>query len=210
MIRLLVADCHDVVRAGLRKILESHAKFEVVAEASNGRDAVSKALQTKPDVAILDYALPLMNGAEVTRQIHTRLPRTEVLIFTMYGDENIIHDILFAGARGYLLKTDAMADLLTAIKSLALHKPFFTATIAQALLDTFLNHPGHAQSVITARERNVLQLIAEGHTSKQIAGVLNVSVKTVESHRAALKRKLKLSSSASLVRYAIRNKIAQA
>lgn len=210
MIRILIADDHDVVRTGLRKILEFQPKWEVVAEATNGREAVLKALQTKPDVAVLDYALPFMNGAEATRQIRTRLPKTEVLIFTMHDDEMLIRDILGAGARGYLLKSDATHFLLAAIESLALHKPYFTPKVSEALLDNFLRNPGRTQPALSARERAVLQLVAEGHTSKEIAKVLNVSAKTVEAHRAALRRKLNLSSSASLVRYAIRNKIAEA
>lgn len=210
MIRILIADDHDVVRAGLRMVLESQPNWEVVAEARNGREAVFKALQAKPDIAVLDYALPLMNGAEATRQIRQRLPKTEVLIFTMHDEEMLVHDILAAGARGYLLKSDAKSDLLAAIQSLALRRPFFTARVSEALLHTFVNEPDRTESAITPRERGVLQLIAEGHSSKQIAYVLNVSVKTVEAHRAALRRKLKVSSSASLVRYAIRNKIAEA
>lgn len=193
-------------------VLESQPNWKVVAEARNGREAVLKALEAKPDIAVLDYALPLMNGAEATRQIRQRLPNTEVLIFTMHDEEMPVHDILAAGARGYLLKSDAKTDLLTAVQSLALRRPFFTARVSEALLHTFVNDSGRnrTQSEITARERGVLQLIAEGHTSKQIGNVLNMSVKTVEAHRAALRRKLKVSSSASLVRYAIRNKIAEA
>jgi DNA-binding NarL/FixJ family response regulator len=208
--RILIADDHEVVRAGLRKILEAQPGWEVAGEASDGREAVAKALELKPDIAVLDYALPLVNGIEATRQIRARLPHTEVLIFTMHDNEMLIRDLLAAGARGFLLKSDAKRFLLAAIESLALHKPFFTAKVSEALLDSFLKRPGHAQFALTHRERGVVQLIAEGHSNKQIANILNISLKTVETHRAAVMRKLNLSSSASLVRYAIRNHLIDA
>jgi DNA-binding NarL/FixJ family response regulator len=208
--RILVADDHDIVRAGLRGILESQAKWEVVGEASDGKEAVAKAVELKPDIAVLDYGLPLVNGIEATRQIRARLPRAEVLIFTMHDNETIIRDLLAAGARGYLLKSDASRFLLAAIEALALHKPFFTAQVSEALLDAFLKRPGHAQFALTPRERGVVQLVAEGHSNKQIANLFNISLKTVETHRAAVMRKLNMSSSAALVRYAIRNEIIQA
>ena len=136
MIRIMIADDHDVVRSGLRQILEDQPNWEVVAEASDGKDAILKAIQAKPDVAVLDYSLPLVNGLEVTRQIRARLPRTEVLIFTMHDNETLIQELLKAGARGYLLKSDARRHLIGAIKSLALHGPFFTAKVSEALLKT--------------------------------------------------------------------------
>jgi DNA-binding NarL/FixJ family response regulator len=209
MSRILIADDHQVVRSGLRKILEAVGKWEIVAEAADGREAIVKALEFKPDVAILDYSLPLLNGIEATRQIRARLPKTEVLIFTMHDNETLFRDLLKAGARGYLLKSDAKRHLLAAIESLAVHKPFFTAKVSEALLDSFLTRPGQPESTLTARERGVVQLIAEGHTNKQIGNVLNISVKTVETHRASVMRKLNLSSAAALVRYAIRNKIVE-
>ena len=209
MIRILIADDHEVVRSGLRKILESQPSWEVVAEAGDGKDAITKATETKPDVAVLDYSLPLINGIEATRQIRARLPKTEVLIFTMHDNETLIQELLKAGARGYLLKSDAKRHLIGAIKSLAGHKPFFTAKVSEALLNSFLARPAREGSTLTNRERGVVQLIAEGHTNKQIANILNISLKTVETHRAAIMRKLNLSSSAGLVRYAIRNKIVE-
>jgi DNA-binding NarL/FixJ family response regulator len=208
--RILIADDHDIIRAGLRRILESQAKWEVVGEASDGKEAVTKALELKPDIAVLDYGLPMVNGIEATRQIRARLPRAEVLIFTMHDNETVIRDLLAVGARGYLLKSDASRFLLAAIDSLALHKPFFTAQVSEALLDAFLKRPGNAQSALTPRERGVVQLISQGHTNKQIGNLLNISLKTVETHRATVMRKLNLSSSASLVRYAVRNEIIQA
>jgi DNA-binding NarL/FixJ family response regulator len=211
MIRILIADDHDVVRSGLRQILEAQPNWEVVAEASDGKDAITKAIDAKPDVAVLDYSLPLVNGIEVTRQIRARLPRTEVLIFTMHDNETLIQELLKAGARGYLLKSDARRYLIGAIESLALHRPFFTAKVSEALLDSFLTKPNReGSSALTNRERSVVQLIAEGHTNKQVAHILNISLKTVETHRASVMRKLNLSSSAALVRYAIRNKIVEA
>ena len=210
MIRILIADDHEVVRSGLRKILEAQPNWEVVAEAGDGKDAIHKAAETRPDVAVLDYSLPLVNGIEATRQIRARLPKTEVLIFTMHDNETLIQELLKAGARGYLLKSDAKRHLIGAIESLASHKPFFTAKVSEALLESFLARPNREGSTLTNRERGVVQLIAEGHTNKQIANILNISLKTVETHRAAIMRKLNLSSSAALVRYAIRNRIVEA
>ena len=208
--RILIADDHEVVRSGLRRILLSQPNWEVVAEAADGKDAISKATETKPDIAILDYSLPRINGMEATRQIRARLPKTEVLIFTMHDSEALIQELLKAGARGYLLKSDATRHLIAAIESLALHRPFFTAKVSEQLLDSFLAQPEREVSALTNRERGVVQLIAEGHTNKQIAHILSISLKTVETHRSAIMRKLSLSSSAGLVRYAIRNRLVEA
>jgi len=208
--RILIADDHDVVRSGLRTILEAHPNWTVVAEAADGKEAVLKAIEAKPDVAVLDYSLPLVNGVEVTRQIRARLPRTEVLIFTMHDNEMLIEELLKVGARGYLLKSDATRYLISAIESLAVHRPFFSANVSEALLKSFLTTTNRVGSMLTNRERGVVQLIAEGHTNKQIAELLNISIKTVETHRASVMRKLDLSSSAALVRYAIRNKLVEA
>lgn len=210
MLRILIADDHEVVRTGLRRILEAHAGWEVVAEAADGKDAVRQAIATAPDIAVLDYSLPLASGIEATRQIRARLPGTEVLIFTMHDNEEIVHDLLRAGARGYLLKSDASHHLISAIESLAAHKPYFTGKVAETLLASYIAEAGDHASLLSPRERAVVQLIAEGHTNKQVASLLNISQKTVESHRAAVMRKLNLRSSAALVRYAIRNKIVEA
>ena len=210
MIRILIADDHEVVRSGLRRVLEAQTNWEVVAEAGDGKDAISKATETKPDVAVLDYSMPLINGVEATRQIRARVPKTEVLIFTMHDNELLIQELLSAGARGYVLKSDSRRHLLGAIESLALHKPFFTAKVSESLLDSFLARPAREGSTLSNRERGVVQLIAEGHTNKQIANVLMIILKTVETHRATVMRKLNLSSSAGLVRYAIRNNIIEA
>jgi DNA-binding NarL/FixJ family response regulator len=207
--RILIADDHDVVRSGLRSILEAHPNWEVVAEAADGKEAIHKTIETKPDIAVIDYSLPVLNGLEVTRHIHARLPRTEILIFTIYDNEKIIEDLLKAGAHGYLLKTDAKRYLIAAIESLAIHKPFFTSGVSETLLKSYLARGRRAGSTLTDRERSVVQLVAEGHTSKVIARLLKISLKTVETHRATIMRKLNFHSSAELVRYAIRNKIVE-
>ena len=210
MTRILIADDHEVVRSGLRSIIEAQPRWEIVGEAVDGKDAVRKAVDLKPDVAILDYSLPLINGVEATRQIVARSPGSEIMIFTMHDSETLIFDLLKAGARGYLLKSDAGRFLVSDIESLAAHKPFFTARVSETLLDSYLTRAGTAECILTPRERGVIQLIAEGHSNKQIANILTISVKTVETHRAAVMRKLNLSSAAGLVRYAVRNKIIEA
>ena len=210
MTRILIADDHEVVRSGLRSTLEAHSGWEVVAEAKDGKGAVSQAIQSKPDVAIIDYSLPVMNGVEATRQIRARIPRTEVLIFTMHDSDAVISGVLEAGARAYLLKSDASQYLIAAVQSLAAHRPFFTGKLSEKLLENFLSTQGHsAQPVLSPRERLVVQLIAEGHTNKEMSGILNVSVKTIETQRAAAMHKLNLTSTAGLVRYAVRNKLVE-
>jgi DNA-binding NarL/FixJ family response regulator len=208
MTKILIADDHDVVRSGLRALLSEQPNWQVVAEAADGKEAVAQVLKTAPDVAIVDYSLPVLNGVEVTRQIRQRSPGTEVIIFTMHDNNSLIHDLLQAGALGYLLKSDAKRLLLTAVETVAEHKPFFTGMVSETLLQSFLTKGNDCP--LTARERSVVQLIAEGHSNKKIASILNLSVKTVETHRAAAHRKLNLNSTAALVRYAIRNNIIQA
>jgi len=204
-IRILIADDHDVVREGLRRVLERPPGWEVVAEAADGKDAISKALETKPNVAVLDYSMPRMNGVDATRQIRARLRETEVLIFTVCDDEKIMSECLDAGARGYVLKTDAEDDLLRAVEALGAHKPFFTGLLSEHLLARFVTLPTGKAPVLNDRERDIVQLIAQGHTSREIATVLKVSYSTVETQRAILNRKLDAPTSAGIVRYAIRN-----
>jgi DNA-binding NarL/FixJ family response regulator len=209
MTRILIADDHDVVRSGLNAILSSQSGWEVVAEAEDGRKAVELVAETRPDVAILDYQLPLLNGVDATREIRMIRPQTEVLIFTMHESELLLREALEAGARGYLLKSDARKFLIAAVESLSQHKPFFTGRVSEALLNAFLSQ-GHAtDGVLTARERGVVQLIAEGHSNKEAAQILGLNLKTVESHRASAMRKVNVNSTATLVRYAIRNKLVE-
>ena len=210
MLRILIADDHDVVRSGLRSVLEARSEWTIVGEARDGKEAIQLANQTKPDIAVIDYGLPVINGIEAIRQIKARHPQTEVLMFTMHDDEALIAQALEAGARAYLLKSDARAHLLAAVEALAVHKPFFTGQISETLLNSFLsNRPANRKDVLAPRERIVVQLIAEGHSNREISEILHVSVKTVEAQRASAMRKLQLTSTAALVRYAIRNKFIQ-
>jgi DNA-binding NarL/FixJ family response regulator len=208
MTKILIADDHEVVRAGLRALLSEQPNWQVVAEAADGQAAVAQTLQTAPHVAIVDYSLPVLNGVEVTRQIRQRSPDTEVIIFTMHDNSDLIRDLLQAGALGYVLKSEAHRLLLTAVETVAQHKPFFTGTVSETLRQSFLTKGNSGP--LSARERSVLQLIAVGQANKRAASILNLSVKTVESHRAAIHRKLNIHSTAGLVRYAIRNKMIEA
>ena len=215
MVNILVADDHDVVRRGLCDMLSSHAGWRVCGEASNGREAVKMAGKLKPDVVVLDLSMPELNGLEATRQIRHELPRTEVLIFTMHETEQLIREVLAAGARGYVLKSDAGRYLVTAVESLSRHKPFFTASVSEALLDAYLKSAskpdeGSAFRTLTAREREIVQMLAEGKSNKEVATGLTISVKTVETHRATIMRKLDINSIVELVHYAIRNKLVEA
>ena len=205
---MLIADDHEVVRSGLRALLSEQSNCQVVAEAADGKEAVAQALKTAPHVAIVDYSLPLLNGVEVTRQIRQRSPGTEVIIFTMHDNNGLIRDLLQVGALGYLLKSDAKRLLLAAVETVAEHKPFFTGMVSETLRQSFLTEGNDGP--LSARERSVLQLIAVGQTNKRAASILNLSMKTVETHRAAIHRKLDIHSTAGLVRYAIRNKMINA
>lgn len=209
MTRILIADDHDVVRSGLRAILSEQPGWEVVAEAEDGKQAISLASETLPNVAILDYQLPLLNGVDATREIRALRSQTEVLIFTMHESEPLIRELLAAGARGYLLKSDARRFLIAAVDALARHQPFFTGRVSEALLSAYLAKDGASADVLTPRERGVVQLIAEGRTNKEVAQVLGINLKTVETHRAAAMRKINAHSTADLVRYAIRNKLVE-
>jgi DNA-binding NarL/FixJ family response regulator len=203
MIKILIADDHDVVRSGLRSILEAKSKWVVVGEACNGRQAINMALETTPDVVMLDYYMPIVDGVEATREIRARLPRTQVLIFTMHHSRALLEKLQEAGAAGFLLKSDAKGHLLKAIEALAAHKPYFRTAETDELESR--GQSSAEEYSLTNREHGVLRLVAEGLTNKAIANALDISPKTVETHRASIMRKLRLSSSASLVRYAVRN-----
>jgi len=204
MLRILIADDHYIVRCGLRQLIEAQAGWEVVAEAGDGAEAIAKAVETKPDVAVLDYSMPLINGVETTRQIRACLPNTEVLIFSVYDCEVRIRDCLRAGARGYVLKSDVQREFIAAIELLATHRPFFTAKASEVLLDCVLSQCPNSPPLCD-REQRFVQLIADGRSYREIANLLHVSVSMVGNVRARLMRKLGLSSSAGIVLYAVRN-----
>ena len=208
-VRILLADDHTIVRQGLRKVLEERPDWEVVAEAGDGREAVRLAEQHKPDVAILDVAMPLLNGIEATRQISRRVPDTRVLVLSMHADEAYVTEILQAGAAGYLLKDSADVDLLKAVDEASQGRSFFSPAIARVMLDDYVRQlsdkgiTDRYQS-LSEREREIFQLIAEAKTNKEIAALLNVSPSTVETHRAHIMEKLDLHSAAEIVLYAVR------
>jgi DNA-binding NarL/FixJ family response regulator len=202
---ILIADDHEVVRSGLRAIVEAHRDWEIVAEADNGKDAITAIIENKPDVAIVDYSLPLINGIEVTRNIKTRQINTEILIFTMHDSDALVKEAFKAGARAFLLKSDAKTQLSSAIEALLVHKPFFAGPVSEKILASYLSTDAAPMVSLTPRERMVIQLIAEGHSNKSMAKVLNLSVKTIETHRASAMDKVSVNSTAGLVRYAIKS-----
>jgi DNA-binding NarL/FixJ family response regulator len=210
-LRILIADDHEVARKGIRALLESHPGWEVCGEAADGREAVKAASRLKPELVLLDIGMPSLNGLDATRQILAEEPDTLVLILTMHDSEQVVREVLAAGARGFLLKSDAGRDLVTAVEALQLRRTFFTTKVAQLVLEGYL-HPGPeteqpTRSVLTPREREVIQLLAEGKTTKEVATTLNLSVKTAETHRTNLMRKLDLHSVVDLTLYAVRNGI---
>lgn len=216
-VRLLVADDHEIVRRGLRALLEAEPGWEVAAEAVNGRDAIDKAKEVKPDVAILDISMPLLNGLEAARQIVKSIAQTKVLVLTVHDSDPLIQQVLEAGARGYMLKSDAGRDLVTAVDALRRNKTFFTPKVAQMVLEGYLDKnpqgktdPEEARYRLTGRQKEIVQLLAEGKSSKEVASALGLSVKTAETHRANIMRRLDCHSVTALVRYAIRNQIIEA
>jgi DNA-binding NarL/FixJ family response regulator len=208
-VSILVADDQELVRDGIKGRLEKQPGWEVCAEAGNGRAAVELALRLKPDVAVLDIGMAELNGIEAAAQIRKLCPDTEVLILTLQDSEEQVRAALAAGARGFVLKTDAARMLVSAVEALLKHQPFFTGTVASQVLSGFLRLNSNASPALrlTIREREIVQLLAEAKTGKEVAQRLGVSVKTVDAHRANVMRKLDLHSIAELVRYAIRNKI---
>jgi DNA-binding NarL/FixJ family response regulator len=216
MLRILIADDHEVARRGIRAVLENHPGWAVCGEAKDGRESVELAAATKPDLVLLDIGMPNLNGLEAARQILTILPDVAILILTMHDSDNVVREVLRAGARGYLLKSDAGRDLVAAVEALQNQRTFFTTRVSQMVLDGFLDREksggivktdDSTTDVLTSREREVIQLLAEGKTSKEVAVALNLSVKTAETHRTNLMRKLGLHSVADLTRYAVRNGI---
>jgi DNA-binding NarL/FixJ family response regulator len=213
LLQILIADDHGVVRKGLRMLLESTRGWKVCAEATNGRRAVEEVGACKPDIAILDISMPELNGVEATRQIRQLYPQTEVLMLSMHESDVLLHESLKAGAKGYLLKEDADDHLVSAVEALRQHKQYFSPKIARAISgDSFSGVAQESQrgvpiNRLTAREKEVIQLLAEGKSNKEVATMLGISVKTVEAHRTRIMLKLGVHSITGLVRYAIRNKI---
>ncbi len=213
LLRILIADDHDVVREGTRAVIERQPGWEVCGVAATGREAVAQASALKPDIVVMDMTMPELNGLDAARQIKRRLPETEILIFTAHQTDELIREVFEAGAKSFIFKSDAQRFLVEAIQSLSQHKPFFTDKVSEVLFAGILDRSGAKSQAgktskrLTAREREIVQLVAEGKSNKEAAEVLGISVRTAETHRASILRKLGLDSVADLVRYAIRNKI---
>ena len=206
-LRVMLADDHDLLRAGLRILLEREARFEVVAEAADGRTAVALALKQRPDIAVLDISMAGLNGIEAARQVRDAAPEVRIVALSMHSDRQFVTEMLKAGAAGYLLKSSAASELVMALEAVAAGKTYLSPAAASVVVDTMLKPPAAPESAfatLTAREREVLQLIAEGRTNKEIAQALTLSVKTVETHRGSLMNKLNLRSVAELTKYAVR------
>jgi two-component system, NarL family, response regulator NreC len=215
LLRILIADDHEVVREGMRALIEHEPGWRVCGMATNGREAVDTAKKLKPEVVVLDMTMPELGGLEALRQIKRAMPNTEVVIFSAHHSEEVIEQLFDAGAKSYIQKSDAGRHLVAAIKSLAEHKPFFTPEISQILFAKFLSagpakKQGGQEHTLTDRERDVVRLLAQGSSNKEVAAALGISLRTAETHRATLMRKLGLDSLAALVRYAIRNNVIDA
>jgi DNA-binding NarL/FixJ family response regulator len=214
-LRLVVADDHPLMRRGICDLLEAEPGWEVVAKASNGREAIDAVSRSKPDVLVIDLAMPELNGLTATREILRLFPKLGVVLLTMHNTDQSVREVLESGARGYVLKSDAEQDLVAAVKAVAAGKPFFTANITEIVLKGYLNRtatsePAKALSGLTTRERQVVQLLVEGKGNKDVALAMRLSVKTVEAHRSNINRKLAIRSTSDLVRYAVRNGIVSA
>jgi DNA-binding NarL/FixJ family response regulator len=211
MLRILIADDHEIVRKGVRDVIEAHPGWEVVGEAADGQTALDMALKERPDVAVLDVSLPVLNGVALTRRLKQECPKVNVLLFTMHDDDETVSGGLAAGARGYILKTDSERYLEAAISALGANRPYFSSFVSELLLDAAINDRKRSRlESFTVRELEVAQLIAEGNSNKQIARLLNISIKTVESHRAAAMRKAGVRTAAEFVRFAIKHNLIQA
>jgi DNA-binding NarL/FixJ family response regulator len=211
MLRVLIADDHEIVRRGVRDVVETQPGWEVCGEAANGSDVLDLALKGRPNVAVIDVSLPGLNGIAVTRQLKQAMPTTEILLFTMHDDEETISGGLAAGARGYLLKTDGDEQLVAAISSLGAHRSYFSPLVSDLLLESAVHERKKSRlESFSVRELEVAQLIAEGESNKKIARRLEISVKTVESHRAAAMRKAGVHTAAEFVRFAIKHNLIRA
>ncbi len=215
-LRILVADDHDLVRRGVTNLLLSHTGWEVCGEATTGREAVAKSEELKPDVVIMDIGMPDLNGLEAARRIRNASVNTEILILSVHSSDQLIRQIVDAGVRGYIVKSDSERDLIIAVETLANHKPFFTSQATEMILGSFNTGepvkeiPNLVRERLTAREREIVQLVAEGKSTKEVASWLGISVKTADSHRASVMRKLGIHTVSELVRYAVRNQITEA
>lgn len=208
-IRILLADDHTVIRRGLCLLLEGHPGFKVIAEAADGREAVAMAEAHKPDVVVLDVAMPALNGIEAARQISAKLPQTAIVFLSMHADEGYVLKALKSGAKAYLLKDSAENDLINAIKAVSEGKAFFSPAISKMLVEDYMRQMRErdvddSYELLTTREREILQLLAEGKANKEVAAVLNLSLYTVETHRGNIFQKLNLHSGAELILYAVR------
>jgi DNA-binding NarL/FixJ family response regulator len=215
LLSLLIADDHEIVRAGLRYLVEGQAGWQVVAEAADGREAVAKTVELRPDVVLMDIGMPGLNGLEAASQIVQSGSRAKILMLTVHDSDAMIRKVLAVGVRGYVLKTDAVRDLVNAVKDLQDGNTFFTSKVSEVILDGFRNPRTGARDAspagpLTLRQREVTQLLAEGRSTKEVATLLAVSVKTAETHRANIMRRLGCHSAAELVRYALRNQIIEA
>jgi DNA-binding NarL/FixJ family response regulator len=216
-LQILVADDHDIMRRGLRCVLEAQPGWEVCGEAHTGAEAVALAEKLRPHVAILDISMPEMNGLDAAKAIRQASSKTEILVLSMHYSDQLIRDIVDAGVRGYIVKTDSDRDLVVAVRALTNHKPFFTPHATELMLSSIGECRGsmpessdEIKQRLTPREREIVQLISEGRNSKDVATALGISVKTAETHRANIMRKLRVHTVSELVRYALRNKIIQA
>ena len=211
-VRILLADDHTIIRSGLRLLLEQQPDFKVVAEASDGREAVELVSRHHPEVAVLDIGMPQLNGIEATKQIVSREPRTQVVILSMHSDEGYVLRALKAGARAYILKNSAEADLIQAVRTVSEGKSFFSPVISKMLLEDYIRQIKDKEvedsyDLLTPREREILQLLAEGRTNKEVANILKLSLYTVETHRGNILEKLNLHSTAEMILYAVRKGI---
>jgi DNA-binding NarL/FixJ family response regulator len=206
----MLVDDHQALRRGVRQLLESKPYYQIVAEAGDGRTALELAKETRPDIAIVDFSVPELNGLDLSHALKRELPRIEILLYTMHDREEIVMDVLRAGVRGIVLKSDTEEHLLAALDALSIHRPYFSGVISDTLLAQLLETiPNELASSLTHREREIVQQVAEGRLNKEVAARLNISIKTVETHRASAMRKLKLKTTADLVRYAVRNHLIQ-